>query len=214
MEYKIKVKSCFECPFKNLELPTFVDGNVRFNRLSCYHPSFADREIFATVMIEGEQLKNHKIFDCCPLKNNPVNVMFEEEQTDPYKKVFNIDTDEQSYELTVTDVKRLNNFYAHEIASKLIALFKQYEETVSWGGENRRIRFAAQVGCNMGGEFEDVIVYEAGIKGPADVLRWDREQQVFKHAGYTAYKTTYTIEELVEYIHKIHLHNKNYHGQD
>lgn len=54
----------------------------------------------------------------------------------------------------------------------------------------------------------DVIVYEAGVKGPADWFY--KKNDVWHHGGYTSHKETYTNAEFEDMIIKIGEHNKKW----
>lgn len=54
----------------------------------------------------------------------------------------------------------------------------------------------------------DVVVYEKGIRGPADWM-FLNENGRWAHGGYTGYKDTYDNQQFVNLIKKIHTHNGN-----
>jgi hypothetical protein len=54
----------------------------------------------------------------------------------------------------------------------------------------------------------DVVVYEKGIRGPADWMFLNEDGR-WAHGGYTGYKDTYDNQQFVNLIRKIHTHNGN-----
>lgn len=73
---------------------------------------------------------------------------------------------------------------------------------VSWGGKNCQF-FAAQ-----GHTKEDVVVYERGVKGPADWFLF--KDGLFEHRGYTGYKEKFNYASFEEMVKKIEKNNQKW----
>lgn len=74
-------------------------------------------------------------------------------------------------------------------------------DNLCWGG---------RVSKHWSTEFTDVVVvYEAGVKGPADWFYLNKEHK-WAHGGYTANKQTYTNSEFLQMISRIVEQNKKY----
>jgi len=80
-------------------------------------------------------------------------------------------------------------------------LLEKYE-CICWGGKGCKI-------WNSGATKKDVVVFQRGVKGPADWFILD-ENELFEHRGYTAYKDKYTFEQFEEYVAKIESANKKW----
>lgn len=77
-------------------------------------------------------------------------------------------------------------------------------ECVSRGGPNKRIGFAS-----FGNTEKDIIVYERGIRGPADWFYLNKDGR-FAHGGYTGYDKTFTHREFENLIIETEQHNNIY----
>lgn len=73
---------------------------------------------------------------------------------------------------------------------------------VSWGGKN------CQFSAAQGNTKEDVVVYERGVKGPADWFLF--KNGFFEHRGYTAYKEKYDFSSFEEMIKGIETNNQKW----
>lgn len=113
-----------------------------------------------------------KIFDMCPLKNGSITVLLNG-----------------------------NDTVSNRIEEVIDLLVEKYPNTVSWGGENRTIKFGGYKSTP-----NDVVVYEYGVRGPADWFRVIDGR--FHHMEYTSHKETYNIDEFKEYIIKMDKYNK------
>ena len=80
-------------------------------------------------------------------------------------------------------------------------LIKTYS-CVSWGGMN------AEHWHHGASEF-DIVVYECGIRGPADWFYLNNEGY-FAHGGYSGYRAVYTRQSFEEMIKKTEVHNAEY----
>ncbi|MCK9576710.1 MAG: MazG-like family protein [Candidatus Pacearchaeota archaeon] len=72
--------------------------------------------------------------------------------------------------------------------------------TVSWGGENCTIKFVSQ-----GSTKNDVVIFQKGLKGPADFFIWT--EKGFKHGGYTGNKDKYNLGQFKRKVVDIHINN-------
>jgi len=73
---------------------------------------------------------------------------------------------------------------------------------VSWGGKN--CHFFASHGHTK----EDVVVYERGVRGPADWFLF--KDELFEHRGYASYKQKYNFSEFEEFVKSIEKNNQKW----
>lgn len=88
--------------------------------------------------------------------------------------------------------------HENEFINKLI---EKYPETIFYVKDSKN-KFISGFPVNP----NYVVVYEAGVRGPADWFTQNQEGLWF-HGGYTGYSTKYNDEEFEEMVETIHKHN-------
>ena len=82
----ISVDKCSNCPFVQLtQHIQLLDDNWYPTQLSCGHPKFKDDEIYTTILISGlDNIKNHIIFEICPLKSKSLIIELKDKEYNRY----------------------------------------------------------------------------------------------------------------------------------
>jgi hypothetical protein len=120
---------------------------------------------------------------------------------------YNIDWKKASDIIEIKETK-IKNFYVNgdetmiKKSSFVNDLIRRYDN-VCWGGVESKH-------WSMSSYNDVVVVYETGIRGPADWFYVNHEYK-WAHGGYTGYHETYTDEEFEKMIKEIFERNKKYH---
>lgn len=176
----IKVKTCSDCPLLKVSIPEHNGDDGLTVNVTCTHPAVTEMKgaTFVDVLsttVDVDILSNVN-FLLCPLKQDDVKVV---------KAI--------ECQVPVVDMELIG------------VLCKNYPDDVSWGGENRTIKFSSP-----NTEEFDVIVFEKGIRGPADHFVYSPSKKLWAHGGYAGYKTTRTTMELINYINEMIKNNRKW----
>lgn len=67
----INVSKCIECPFAHISAISEHGDTI-----CCHHPQHMNRNKFTAVIVIGDAVKNHIIFDSCPLISHPIQINY------------------------------------------------------------------------------------------------------------------------------------------
>ncbi|MCK9576711.1 MAG: hypothetical protein WC979_02460 [Candidatus Pacearchaeota archaeon] len=176
---EIKVTNCHNCPFVYKH---FIKGSGSMFQISCNHKD---------TLNEGSYFKLLAYHNDSNVEPTIKHEIFEEcpLKTNSFLILLSGENDSK---------------LPKEINGMIDELVAMYPDMVSRGGKNKTIEF---VSGNP--TYDDIIVFEAGVRGPADWFYY--KEGKFYHGAYTGYKESYTIVELAYYINNVNKNNIKYH---